>query len=104
MIIHIAMYQLKDKTKKQDMIQALKTLETCPLIQKNMVQETCFPQLPTLPSPLFGDVAHIAAFKNMEDATNYPESEAHQQLMKQTNAYIQQVMTMDFVDETNKLI
>lgn len=104
MIIHIAMYQLKDKTKKQDMIQALKTLETCPLIQKNTVQETCFPQLPTLPSPLFGDVAHIAAFKNMEDATNYPESEAHQQLMKQTNAYVQQVMTMDFVDETNKLI
>lgn len=104
MIIHIAMYQLKNKEKKQEMIQKLKTMETCPLIQKNIVKDTCFPQLSSLPSPLFGDVVHIATFKTIEDAANYPESQAHLQLMKETNDDVQEIMTMDFVDETNKLI
>lgn len=98
MIKHVAMYQLRDKSKREFVLSALKKMDLCPLITKNEAYESCETNLPNLRHPLFADLIHIAYFADEESAQKYPTSKEHIDLVKNTNEYISQTMTIDFIE------
>lgn len=104
MITHIALYQLKDKSSLSKIKAHLEALRQCPLIKENQVKVSCLADIPENTPVLFADIVHIARFATALDAAAYPRSAAHMRLMRETDADIQQVMTMDFVDEIPVLI
>lgn len=104
MIVHVAMYQLTDSSHLDFVKNELEKLSNCKLIKRNQVHLTCLPNVSNASSPLFAEIIHIAYFKDSGDSQEYPLSNEHVSLVKATNAYIKQIMTIDYVDENGDLI
>ena len=98
MIQHVTLYTLKDRNQLSFVKEQLETLKECNLIMDNKVVVSYEKDVPPVKSPLFAQIAHFATFKDEKDAKLFPNSVEHLKLVKATDAYIDQVITMDYID------
>lgn len=98
MIQHVTLYTLKNVDQLSFVKEQLEKLKECPLIIENKVVVNYLKDLPPVKHPMFAHIAHFATFENEENAQAFPACPEHLALVKATDAYIKEVMTMDYVD------
>lgn len=107
MIRHISIFTFKNSTpdgkSKADNISSVRRfLQTVPAMNPSIIQHSvCIPALdsPDLPDEapvMFGDLIQIADFTSIEDAQNYPASEAHIKLTEFSSPMLRKVTAIDF--------
>lgn len=99
MIQHVTLYVLKEVERLPFVKEQLEKLKECNLIMDNKVVVSCQTDLPSIENPLFAQIAHLATFKDEKDAQAFPMSKEHMELVQTTNDCINQVITMNYIDE-----
>lgn len=98
MIQHVTLYVLKEVDRLSFVKEQLEKLKECPLIVENKVVVNYLKDLSPVAHSLFAHIAHFATFENEENAQAFPMCKEHMELVKATNDYIHQVITMDYID------
>lgn len=98
MIKHISVYELKNSKYSKEMLENLEKVKKCPFLISSEAYENCNQVFPNVSSPIFAHVVHIALFASQDDAKKYPASKEHIELVKTTDDYVKNVMTIDFID------
>ena len=99
MVKHITMYQLSNKSMEGFVVEQLKKLEECPLIVKNRICVSFEKNLPIIGKPMFADIVYIAYFYDEDGAKMFPICQEHLDLVEEISPYVENVMSIDFIDE-----
>ena len=103
MIRHITVFSFENIPGKEENVRHVRAfLEELParfpLIKNQTVALPAAP-VPALPEDapvLFGDLVQVCDFENASDASAYPASEAHAQLMELSTPMLRKVTVIDF--------
>ncbi len=103
MIRHISVFTFKDCPEKAQNIETVKEFldkvpGLYPAVRSQYVRQPAAdtPDLPEDAPVMFGDLIQVADFDTVEDAVNYPASQAHVQLAEFSTPMLKKVTVIDY--------